>query len=887
MGDRATGVTRLSPAQIRLKREELGLSQRDLAKALRVSPAYIGLLETGARRPSAAFARRLEALGVGRSKDYFSRTSDVVRLGMAGTVDFDFLPPATSTWRANLPFTVIVGPPGSGRTSFAAQWVADLQAAGDATAVWIPMAVVGTDPTLLYETVAEQLPREVVMPSPQDLGREATLAELLNHIERSAQRPVVIGVDDWEPRAGGVHKLVGQLGLSVRKARVIAVTEYIPGAVPGAALVPMPTPDNQDWIHWAESAQVPDHLVADVVERFGNNPLAASYVRHTIVDWAARASAPTNALWQRLVLEVPPAQGRPEWHELLQFCRELLGERVWGLITRVIQASGPVPLMALEQDISHEVANLLLAARFVEPAGPAAPNHVVAHRVLSEHASLGPYAGTSIGIVDESLLSGLESRLLSSSSTEAHTYELQELNRLSSVHLVAHPLLRLALVKRLADRGRNDDLAQARAHIELLLRQNINAGLRWKVLLQGLDLAIRLHEYSSADDLASQLEALSVSSGSAFDRTSLLVMRARAAWEQSRFREALDLLEEGSPQSPADISRVMNWKCRTLGALGNMAEALRAAERGAAIAEREGLKAAEAFSLALAGHIYMLRGTHGQARRALERSIALADEVRELRAKPQALMTLAELDSMLGEAASAKIRIQEAQAALATRSPRVWDGAYSTLCQARVARRSLDSELVSSLAHMCTFEAGVVSSRAPNHPVVATLHVEAAACWAAVGYLYQASKVLAGIDLDIADWPTRIEAEQVRLAVEDPSPDEYVARARRLSAAAADAGCPYLAVNIAHGLAVGARGRWPSVTSRMERWVVEVASARGWRQLAQAGAALIAAPATLAESEHGILIANSDGSRTLIAPRRGQDRARREVRPPLPDPFEE
>jgi hypothetical protein len=65
-----------------------------------------------------------------------------------------------------------------------------------------------------------------------------------------------------------------------------------------------------------------------------------------------------------------------------------------------------------------------------------------------------------------------------------------------------------------------------------------------------------------------------------------------------------------------------------------------------------------------------------------------------------------------------------------------------------------------------------------------------------------------------------------------------------------------------------------------------MANGRGWKHVALMTSALSSAVAPLPSDVRGSLVTNVDGSRSLVAPPRGQNRARRDTAHQMPDPFE-
>ena len=879
-------VNAINPNQLRLMREQLGMSQRQLAKSLGVSGAYVALLEGGKRPVSPEFARRLERLIAGPAE------GARVEAGTPFAASPEEMPLAYVSAAGSLadyPFSVIVGQPGSGRTTLALRWLDELGAAFGGSAIWIPMSIVGEDTSLWSSAISDQtgLREGSSRVDSWELRPDRLVDELRARIERVPGGPVVFCFDDWNPRGRGAHQLVGELGLRAGRTRVIAVTEYAFAAQSMAAVVTMPAPSGNSWSEWCEAVGVPAQAAPVVLERLGTSPLAASYVRRAVQREAGDSASDLAGLWRRFVRDVPAASLTPQWPELLGFCRELLGARLWGALTNVYSI-GPFRLSDLQQDLAVEDSSLLLDARFLEPLGPGAPDHVVLHRIMTDYfAATGnklPGKAVVVRSLDE-----IESQLAGANSDRGSPALAQQLKQTRPEDLQGRPLLALQFARDLLAQGRTEDVDRARVVLDSLLSYELSDGLRWSALLQRFDLGIRVHDYVRADECAAQLESMYQASGRAFDRTALTVMRARSAWEQSRFHEALELLENTSALSDGDTARVANWKSRTLAAVGRFGEALRQAEIGAQASARSNLEGAEAYSLALAGQMHILRGSLGRARRCFERSCTLAIESGDLRAWPQALAGLAEVASVDGDVVGAKARLGEAHAALIALAPRprhMLEAAYISLAQARIYRRGLDSNQILSWAYVARDQATLVGSLAQDHPVVAALRAESAASFAAAGYLHQAERALAEIRNTSADWLTRTEVERISLAIGSLPPDVYLNQARALVTSVADAGGPFAAVLLGQSLALWARSRSAEASRDLGDWVSQMANGRGWKHVALMTSALSSAVAPLPSDVRGSLVTNVDGSRSLVAPPRGQNRARRDTAHQMPDPFE-
>ena len=452
--------------------------------------------------------------------------------------------------------------------------------------------------------------------------------------------------------------------------------------------------------------------------------------------------------------------------------------------------------------------------------------------------------------------------------------------------LQADPARWLRRLMLLMDRGSDQDLSQARAELKLMVEHFPGEGLQWQLLKLGAELALRSNEYETATEYVERLLALHKSSAGAFDLAPVRVFKARALWEYGRFDGALIVLNEANPSKPEDACRVANWRARSLAALGKIGEALQAAEAGRRLADQYDLRGALAYSLTLSGQYELYRGNFVKARRHLDRALHISGEARELRVRPQILTTLAETELVDGRLDAARSRMAEALTALAVRPRRLWDAAYYSLTQARIERRSMNWDSVCSAAHVLGREAGVVSTKAPLHPVVPAMYAEAAACWMAAGYAHQASLVLGPVDWSAAEWVTLLQRDLVLIVATVDDAEDYTTRSRALISRAATGGASYLAAEIAFELAAWATTRWPRVAADLGRWTHRVAEGHGWKRLGQAAAPIAGIYEKPSERVSGKLVVNADGSRTLVAPRRRQPPARRDHLRSLPDPFE-
>ena len=681
--------------------------------------------------------------------------------------------------------------------------------------------------------------------------------------------------------------------LRVRESRLVAVGHGAPGPVPMTPRVDEPFHGPTDTtgfpftVIFGPSAAARTAVITNYVRRLQDLTSA------TVVSVSAAAAGEDLQPLYRAVSEAlhvsvtgPPSTGMLATSEIT--------DAVTSLLDRVERPGAPAFVLRVDdwnprgKGVHQFISEFGLLARrarlvvgAVEAPAPVpgvtllpVPDMPVSETASSERASSPPTDLSEL----ERTVAERRGRLLPE--------QLSTVRRLGRDALVEHPTLWLAFLRSILRWGRDDDLVRARSDVDSVLGGSVGEGLRSQWLTTGVELALRMHEYDRARRFLDELELLHRRSAGAFDIVPARIMAARIFWEESRFVEAREALITTRPESAEDVCRVANWAARTELALGDVGAALRYAESGRRVAEEQGILGGAAYSLALIGQAEILRGNLSRARRALLRALDLADMAAEMRVKPQVLTELSELCALESDLATADQYLRAAFMAIAGRPARIWDSAYVDLAQARIARQRLNADLLCSMAHTLTFEAGGVAALAPRHPVVAALHTEAAACWAAAGYAHQASLTARRVDVELTDWLTRFELRATLLGVEELNPSQYLQEARALLGAATDAGAPYLAVTTGYQLAARAKSLWSAAAEALALWVVEAADARGWSRLAHAARSLIARPAGQTEAR-GTLRINAHGTRTVVAPRRGQRPARSDSRAPLPDPFDD
>lgn len=219
---------------IRENRTRLGWSQRTLARQSGVTAGYIALLEKGTRVPGDELWERLQRLfgqpgareGIGPAGLSFgssatSALADV--LSNIRSLEFALPLPDVSDWFDTVPFTTVVGPLGSGKTTYVARWLSEVAGRTGRQVVWVQLK-----PTSGPEDVERQLLAQVSTENPAALSTVGTTglpSALVRHLEGAKRTPPILCFDDWDPRAGGAHALVSDLAAMLQRTPVVATTE--------------------------------------------------------------------------------------------------------------------------------------------------------------------------------------------------------------------------------------------------------------------------------------------------------------------------------------------------------------------------------------------------------------------------------------------------------------------------------------------------------------------------------------------------------------------------------------------------------------------------------------------------------------------------------------
>ncbi len=144
---------------LKTARQRLRWSQRDLAQRLGVTPGYIALLEQAERSPSEDLWNRITRLfrTDPRSQDLFPGyvvdptqsfergTLAGPRLGYAPPPEFPIEFSLDPSWFIRIPFTVVTGAAGSGKTTFLRSWVEKVEITGVRRVFWASLNTFSND----------------------------------------------------------------------------------------------------------------------------------------------------------------------------------------------------------------------------------------------------------------------------------------------------------------------------------------------------------------------------------------------------------------------------------------------------------------------------------------------------------------------------------------------------------------------------------------------------------------------------------------------------------------------------------------------------------------------------------------------------------------------
>jgi transcriptional regulator with XRE-family HTH domain/tetratricopeptide (TPR) repeat protein len=893
---------------IRDARRRLNWSQRVLARRLGVSQGYVALLETGERTPSeeiwARLIHMLRALPATSELvadiDLPEVTNPIARLSsevIATHSEFQTERPSAKDWISQFRFTVVTGEAGSGKSSFIRSWLDELGSAGWTTGVI----------DLTYATEPEALDRSmrnVVSPFAPGTGSlepttndpEALARRLISYVNDLVPHNVAVAFDNWAPRQGLVHETVGYLASRESKLRVLAATTAKAVSVPGAAIIPVPRPSESSWQSWCANWSVPESLRADLWLRSHGNALAAVLLRGSV--YTALSENPALSIgdvWGDVVKRLPRSSDVP-WAALLRVCEDYLGKQAWDLIKAVGASSEPLSTDAASRVASSKIFSRLLEYRFLLPVSGFSTPHLHVHEVIrasqqgddrDELLGLG-YPADTVQKPERSVesIAALARDWLNQRSNATPDEVIRSVEALDEREIGKAPDLVIALVRALALRGTSGDLERANEMSRgLLARRDLSAPILWEAFQQAADLAIRLRDYAHVSQYVDRAKALAESSAGVFRREPLAVLVARAAWEQSLFMDAEAALKDVEIEATVHGARVASWKARIHAALGDIPSAVRAAEAGIQAAVSSKNNRAEAYNSVLLAELEVMRGAHQQARRLAERARGLAEEVQQTDVVAQSLAVLADLAAARRAPEQAWGYIAQARERVSGRGNQAWAHAYLLVAEGKVMRTSSDWVRLVSTAQMLEGEARRVTPFAPAHPVVSLLLVEAAWCWAAVGYSHEARRVLDNLDLSSTLWRVQWEARRVAFLAGFGSGGEEVAM--DLVREAEVHGCPYLAAECGYGLVVaGARRDNAALMERMAAWTAAVADARGWSDLALLARAYSPRPSSVGPVQPRLIV-NPDGSTTVVMPPPPDRPSGMDPGVPLPDDFED
>jgi transcriptional regulator with XRE-family HTH domain/tetratricopeptide (TPR) repeat protein len=916
---------------LKTARQRLHWSQRDLAQRLGVTPGYIALLEGAERSPSQDLWNRItrvfradprsqdlfpgDVAGPAQSFGHVTFTGSL--LGYAPPPEFPIEFSLDPSWLAHVPFTVVTGAAGSGKTTLLRLWGEKVEMTGVRRVFWASLNTFSNDlgrlPTELlhfFDEDAESFAQSLDLSfdtSPDKLKQAAQI--VANRIEEHPRSTAVLCFDEWQPHGDSSHEFVQYLAASLKKTPVIAATNTQRPVVPGAVIVPVPELRDENWANWCKKWQVPNQLASDLLTRIHRNILAAVYLKGAVFFAVSTDSQrATETLWKEIIPQLPEQADVP-WESILRICLDLLGSQAMQMIREVAESSAPIPATWLAQDLATGIMSRLTHYKFLASITGRPEPLVSVHEVLRHFVKqLGTTAlspriearttALSNGLVEMLLKSGRYEEAAQSMEqlakewsrrTEAPSLFIEWMLRLPDTVRQNHPVLIMILARAHALRAHPTDVNRARTILESLLkRRDLGDGVRLQAIRHVADVAIRQHDYAGAEEWVGQAQRITRSAPGSFHENPLQILAARIAWEQGQFPETLSALASPALQNGADGARFASWEGRAHASLGNFAAAAKAVQRGLEIARRENIRRAEAYNAVLLAEYELLRGNFARAQRLAERTFELAKNIGQPNLEAQALMVEAELAATGLQIAEAQKLLFLAQDALTQRADDSWSHCYLLVSQARVAQMQPDSRYLYSLAQQIEYEAAIVQSRSPRHPVVGAMRVEAAWCWATANYMHQAQRVLDTVNLGQCEWRTRWDAKRLELVTGRLSQSAFEQTTQQLIQNAQEAGCPYLAAVCGYTAAsYGWLQGFHDLATRYAQWTLQVAKARGWTILA-----LIAQGISPSGTEHqtvtrGQVVIHEDGTRTVVAPRRGQQRAREDTGLPLTDPYEE
>jgi tetratricopeptide (TPR) repeat protein len=809
--------------------------------------------------------------------------------------------PDEDDWFDTVPFTTVVGPIGSGKTTYVGLWLSQIAARSGRQVVWIQLKPTSS-PEDVERQVVSQLSGKDGPPTAVGARTAAVATVLERQLEGTKRATPILCFDDWNPRLGGAHALVSELAAGLQRTPIVATSESARSSVGAAAVRQVPRPSEDDWNSWCESSHVPQPVREVFLRKIHHNLLAASLCKGAVFFGTAADPASLDTTWHDLVQRLP-AGDRLQWDALIGECVRNIGDTGFRILRLLASATEPAPQSWLGKDLATSEASRLLEHRFARSVLSQGTVRVAVHPIFQSHLGTRnddhfPWLKDqtpdpalvelllNIGMFEDAarVISSLVEQELPSS--EAPTHVIDWVDRLPAEVTVQFPMVLFGVVRALALRARAGDLQKAMVTIQLLLSLTLSEGQRWRALNQAADVAIRELDYDRAVGFVNLAEGLYESSAGSFDVQALDVLRARIHWEQSGFAAAKSALEVVRPGlDRVESARHASWLARTHASLGDFARAAGAANRGIEIGRRSKAPRAEAYNLVLLAEYEIVRGNLSRARRFAERASQIADARSLTNLRAQALAAQADAASAQGESKEADRLLEMANDQVTARGDDPWTNAYLLVTQARLARFQPRWTQLWSLAQRLEMEAGVLASRAVNHPVVGDLLVESAHSLMATGYSHEAQRLLRQLNDRPLNWRAAWEARLLAAVSEVDTPNsERAQRVSTLIQEAREAGAPYLAATCAYlASAYPLVNGDDSLAQTFGQWAAEVAESRGWQVLASKARALSPVPASSDLEEHATL--NEFG--TFAAPRRAQSPARRDPEIPLPDPFDE
>src|SRR6266704_6169804 len=325
---------------LKTARQRLHWSQRDLAQRLGVTPGYIALLEQSERSPSPDLWNRITRLfrvdprsqdlfpgnATGPTQSFGHVTFTGPWLGYAPPPEFPIEYSLDPSWFAHIPFTVVTGAAGSGKTTFLRSWGEKVEVTGVRRVFWASLNTFSNDfgrlPTELlhfFDEDAESFARSVDLSfdaSPDKLKQAAQI--VANRIEERPRSTAVLCFDEWQPHGDSLHEFVQYLAASLKKTPVIVATDTQRTVVPGAVIFALTT----------DSQRV------------------------------------AETLWEEIIPQLPEQRDVP-WESILPICLNLLRSQAMQMIREVAEAPAPVPATWIAQDLATGIMSRLTHYKFL------------------------------------------------------------------------------------------------------------------------------------------------------------------------------------------------------------------------------------------------------------------------------------------------------------------------------------------------------------------------------------------------------------------------------------------------------------------------------------------------------------------------------------------